>query len=251
MHLVIPLGRFSHYRNDLELRFMLRSVVANCRDLWRIFIVGHKPTWLKEDDGLSHIPCDDPHGVSKDSNIIHKLLLACRTVASDFIVNSDDQIFCNPIEDRDLWSAWLDPSVKLKAAEECRNRSLWHDRLLRSLEECRRQQWPEHIWECHIPYPVDHEWYPRIMSKVDWNGGNGLWTHIYLSGYLAEAWPRRVSAPVAPPKSLVARFRRPISYNEAKQVLESHQFVNFNDAGFSDGMKKALAEHFPNPSPWE
>lgn len=251
MDLVVPLSQYSHRRDDLELRFMLRSAVANCRDLWRVFIVGHKPDWLRESDGLVHIPCQDPHGVSKDANIIHKLLLACQTLASDFIVNSDDQIFCTPVEVRDLWAVWLDTAVQLRQAEECRNYSFWHDRLLRSLDECRRLGWPDWVCECHIPYPVDHEWYPRLMAQVDWNAGNGLWTHIYLNGYVGQAWPRRLNAPVEPPGSLMVRFKRGVSYPEAKQALETHRFVNFNDAGFTDGMKQALAEKFPEPSPWE
>lgn len=230
---------------------MLRSVAAHCRDLWRVFIVGHKPGWLKEGEGLTYIPCDDPHGVSKDANIIHKLLLACRVVASDFIVNSDDQIFCAPVDARDLWAVWLDRSIKLREAEECRNRSLWHDRLLRSLEECRRQQWPDWICECHIPYPVDHEWYPRLMGKVDWNGGNGLWTHLWLNAYIAEGVPRRLDPPKDPPEFLTARFKRPVTYPDAKQAMENNRFVNFNDAGFTEGMIKALGEKFPKPSPWE
>lgn len=229
---------------------MLRSVAANFLDLGHIFIVGHRPVWLREGQGLTHLPCADPHGVSKDANIIHKLLLACRVLDSDFIVNSDDQIFCRPIESRDLWAAWLDTSVHLPSAEECRNRSLWHDRLLRSLEECRRLGWPEWVCECHVPYAVDHEWYPRLMSKADCMDGNGLWTHIWLNAYIYEG-PGRISHPVVPPESLMIRFRRGVSYEESKRALNSYQFVNFNDAGFTEGMIKALNEKFSEPSPWE
>lgn len=230
---------------------MLRSVAANCQDLWRVFIVGHKPRWLREVEGLTHVPCDDPHGVSKDSNIIHKLMLACRVVGGDFIVNSDDQIFCKPTNAGDLWNAWLDPSIDLHHAKASRNHSFWHDRLLRSLDECRRRGWPEWVFQCHVPYPVDHEWYPRLMSEIDWGADNGLLTHLYLNAYISEAWPRRLNPPVGPPDSLVRRFTRGVSYAEAKHAMETHTFVNFNDAGFTEGMIKALGERFPVPSPWE
>lgn len=251
MHLVVPLSAHSRGHEDLELRYMLRSVSKHCKDLWRVLIVGHRPAWLKVGDQLSHIPCDDPHARAKDANIIRKILLACKELGEDCIVNSDDQIFCQDVCSCDLWNAWLDNSIDLDQARARRKASLWHDRMLLTIDECRRRQWPEWVFEVHVPYPVDHEWYLRLMDGLDYTTGNGLLTHIYLNGYVAEAAPRRLSPPVEAPSGLMKRFKRLAPLTEVRTALTTHRFVNFNDSGFTSEMKQALAEKFPEPSPWE
>jgi len=251
VHLVVPLSAHSRGHEDLELRYMLRSVSRHFQDLCRVLIVGHRPAWLKMGNRLEHLACDDPHPRAKDANIIRKILKACEYLGEDFIVNSDDQIFCQDVHSRDLWNAWLDPAIDLERSSARRKSSLWHDRMLLTVDECKRRQWPEWVFEVHIPYPVDHEWYPRLMQGLDYSTGNGLLTHIYLNAYFAEGFPRRFSEPTASPKLLTTRLKRAITYNEARSALARYRFVNFNDAGFTAGMKQALEEKFPDPSPWE
>ena len=107
---VIPLGKGSQ-NDDLDLRYCLRSLEKNLLNLGNVFLVGHKPNWVK---GVTHIECGDPNQRNKDANIIRKVAKACehKKLREDFLFVSDDQVVVNPIEEPMLMNdgdmrAWL------------------------------------------------------------------------------------------------------------------------------------------------
>ena len=74
---VIPLSAGSRH-GDAELRYALRSMCRHFEDLGRVWVIGHRPAWLR---GVEHIPARDDHS-SKDINIIRKLEPACGPCAA-------------------------------------------------------------------------------------------------------------------------------------------------------------------------
>jgi hypothetical protein len=87
---VIPLGTGS-LKNDIELKYCLRSLEKNLINLGNVFLVGHKPDWIK---GVIHIECQDSNKQNKDANIIRKVTKACQhyRLRENFIRLSDDQV---------------------------------------------------------------------------------------------------------------------------------------------------------------
>jgi hypothetical protein len=87
MDIVYILGKGSP-RNDLELLFSLRSVKKYMTDLGKVFIIGEKPTWLKN---VVHIPCPDPYE-KHWQNAHYKIRKACEqeALSSDFLLMNDD-----------------------------------------------------------------------------------------------------------------------------------------------------------------
>lgn len=83
--------------DDNELRYSLRSIAKNGRNLGRVFLVGHKPKWVS--DQVTHIPCDDPLHV-KHKNILNKVLTAMEKsdIGQHFLISSDDHYYVQPTD---------------------------------------------------------------------------------------------------------------------------------------------------------
>lgn len=96
MDLLYLLGPGSKH-NDTELKYSLRSIMANCAGYDRIFLVGRKPTWMN--DRIRFVPCDDPYDCTH-KNMMHKILHVCHhTDISDlFVMQGDDHFYVKPYD---------------------------------------------------------------------------------------------------------------------------------------------------------
>src|SRR5688500_13003685 len=80
---------------DGELRYSLRSIEKNLQQPGKVWIIGHKPAWIRN---VRHIPFPDPYKSNKDANLILKLIrLAIESdLSNDFIAMSDDHYILKP-----------------------------------------------------------------------------------------------------------------------------------------------------------
>src|SRR5688500_2320198 len=90
--IVIPLAAngFGSRNNDIELRYCLRSIETHLSGYGDIFLIVHKPKWVKN---VMHIPAEDEQRTWwKERNIYRKILLACEDprVSDDFLFMNDD-----------------------------------------------------------------------------------------------------------------------------------------------------------------
>jgi hypothetical protein len=256
MHLIVPYSGKSGGGDDEELRFTLRSVYENYSGLERLFVVGVCPSWLRLGNGVQLYVREDRDPRNKDVNIINKILDVVRGNEGEYLVNSDDQLFCRPVSDTDLRKVWLAPPSVLREAALLaagpKVKSVWHSRLLATLRECRLQGWPELVFEVHLPYVVDAEAYCKVMDALEGDYEDGLLTHIYFNAYLPKAGCR-IPQPEAMPENLFQRFkwRKEVSLEEAREAIRTKAFINYDDMSYTAGLRQALAERFPNPAPWE
>lgn len=95
MDIVYVLGKGSVW-NDNEIRFSLRSLAKNVRDIGKVFIVGERPNFLKN---VIHIPCEDSCSVAWQ-NTYKKTLLACKDprLSENFLHMNDDFFVIEPIK---------------------------------------------------------------------------------------------------------------------------------------------------------
>ena len=96
MDILYVVGTGSEWDNN-ELRYSLRSIAKNGKNIGRVFLVGYKPEWVN--DAVIHIPCDDPYG-QPHKNILHKVLTAAyhSSIGSHFIISSDDHYYMRPTD---------------------------------------------------------------------------------------------------------------------------------------------------------
>ena len=97
--IVIPLGVGSRW-NDTELRYCLRSVEKHLTGYGDVFIIGEKPSWLRN---VVHIPFDEgfnPQSYEKERNIYKKVMTACNDgrVTDDFLFMNDDHFLLQDYE---------------------------------------------------------------------------------------------------------------------------------------------------------
>lgn len=95
MDIVYILGTGTTWQNN-EIRYSLRSVEKNVRDLDRVFVVGEFPEWLQN---VVYIEAGDPYG-QKWQNAYHKISEACRDerLSDEFLLMNDDFFIFKEIE---------------------------------------------------------------------------------------------------------------------------------------------------------
>lgn len=93
MDLVYPLGTGSVWDNN-ELRYSLRSVVENVKDLENVWIIGERPDWLTN---VRYLPVKDMFD-RPTKNTFHKLQSVCREpdLSDDFLWMNDDFFILKP-----------------------------------------------------------------------------------------------------------------------------------------------------------
>ncbi len=96
MDILYVVGTGSHWENN-ELRYSLRSIAKNARNVGRVFIVGHKPDFVS--DIVTHIPYEDTKN-RKHKNIMLKVAYAAEhsDIAPHFLISSDDHFYVREVD---------------------------------------------------------------------------------------------------------------------------------------------------------
>lgn len=95
--IVFSLGKGS-YKDDIELRYSLRSIEKHLKNYRNIYIVGELPHWIKN---VTHVKIKDHAGLeNKERNIYRKICAACEIpgLSEDFIFFNDDHFLLQDIE---------------------------------------------------------------------------------------------------------------------------------------------------------
>lgn len=91
MDTLYVVGNSSQY-NNLELRLSLRSLEKNAKGLESVFIVGEKPSWIKN---VVYLPVDDVY--TRENNVFRKILTACKSdISENFLFMNDDFFMMKP-----------------------------------------------------------------------------------------------------------------------------------------------------------
>jgi len=233
---VIPLGTGSRH-GDAELRYALRSIERHVENLGRVWVIGHRPAWLR---GVEHLPADDADSC-KDRNILAKIEAACRAGVSErFLFWSDDQVILRPLAFLQFGPyTWGDaPAANGKA-----NR--WHRRLAATGDWLRRQGFSCWHGDTHTPIPMERERLLELaeLCREDWWRDDGFTIGTwYLNA--AELQP----AALGDRKATVEGYCRS---EEIRKRLAGRWFLGFNDAGFTRELRGLLDELFPDRSQFE
>lgn len=84
---------FSEWDNN-ELRYSLRSIAKNGKNVGRVFVVGYCPYWLNEEH-VTMLPLRDPADGNKHANILRAIDYAVQysDIGEHFLLSADDHYY--------------------------------------------------------------------------------------------------------------------------------------------------------------
>ncbi len=164
MDIVIPIGKGSYWKDTTELKYALRSLEKNFKDLGEVYIIGHKPKWLKN---VNHIDYDDLYPDNKGACIISKLIFACDCpqISKDFLFVSDDQLMLKTMSSKDIKPYYIYDLKDFKFSGE---NKFWMQCLRNVKEIMEIEGLPCYNYEPHAPMVINKEKFRFIMNRYDW-----------------------------------------------------------------------------------
>jgi hypothetical protein len=226
--------------DDWELRYSLRSLHANFRDLGRIFIVGHRPRWLH---GIEHLAVPDRHAHNKDANLIEKLLAAIRWGVSAWFLNpSDDQILLRPVHFADCRAFHLG-DLRDEPPSFWGGGS-WKKRLENTLRLLDSRGLPTFHHDAHTPMPIHGPTFAKVAGSVDFQRQPGYTIHTLYAN----------SAPIErePLGDQKATYEHACHFtSRIQEALNGRTFLGYSDEGMTPAFMSEIEYRFPRPSPWE
>lgn len=237
------LGTGSGWSNN-EIRFSLRSLEKNLKNMGNVFIVGEKPDFIQN---VIHIPHPDEFGAGNaDGNIIRKVLraIADERLSDTFLFINDDHLILRDQEagevpffhKGDLTDGKLYP-------ERYFNVNIWRKRLGRTRDVLAFKGLPALHFDCHTPILMDKKLFPEAIAKFDYGVRPGYtMKSIYANSIGVE--PTLLEGQ----KKTVFQHYTPSELNER---LANCTFMSFNDSGLNNALKFWLIEHFQEKSRFE
>ncbi|HUU84192.1 MAG TPA: glycosyltransferase, partial [Phycisphaerae bacterium] len=232
---VVALGTGSRL-DDIELRYALRSVEKHLENLGQVWVVGHRPAWLR---GVRHLPAPDDLP-TKDGNIIEKLRLACRQpdLSERFVFLSDDQVLLRPLAFSQLGSYHFG---------DLRARTDWETTWLKHLRHTRDTLAAAGKTmlhgDTHAPIPIEKAKFLAMCEGVSYRGRPGL--------CVGTAYLNWAGATMRPMGQRKATTHGRSTDAELRACVAGRWFLGYAADGFTPGLRKLLDEMFPEPSRFE
>jgi len=250
---VYPLGPGSTWDNN-ELRYSLRSLVANFPNLGPVFVVGHRPDWLS--DEAIHIPMVDLHSRNKDANLINKILLAIHhdAMTEHFLRLSDDQMILQPTPFEKMRPRYLHDLADRTQRWWKHNR--WKKRLRRTYGLLLKEQRPTYHYDSHIPMPIEAERFAGTMARVDYDVGIGYTINTLYYNLIGMKRRHKLG-------KIKCTFEKPVmgedgepltgqaALDAIREKLEGKTFLGYNDNGLTPELKQVIMDLYPKPSRFE
>lgn len=238
---VYVLGKGSSW-NDNELRFSLRSLEKNLIGYRRIYIIGEKPSWIKN---IIHIPHPDefPSGKNNDGNIIKKVLRACqvKNLSSDFLFINDDHFIMRPVHILDIPPYQKGDMTTFE--QQYFDANFWRGRLWRTKNVLIKKGYSAYHYDCHTPILFNKKKFPEVISQFDYENNIGF-TMKSLYGNV-------VYGKGVPMKGHKKTIFRNYTYPDIVERLKKCRFATVNDEGLNIDIKMYLYNTFREQSKYE
>lgn len=234
-----------------ELRYSLRSIDKHLKDLFRVWIVGDLPDWIRPGSvtWLRHKRCEGmPENTTFDA--ITKLMMFIDHPDSglDFIRMYDDIYLVGDcsVVDINRFRALYDHSGIPD------RHGIWWDQLRRTIREVRKKGY--HGWntETHLPEMFNKEKMRWVITRYSALEKRLLTSTLYFNTFF------QTEAPLMWPEchgiqfynNMNNEFYTSSSGDLSKKCL-GKLFLNHNNAGLNDNLKQFISGLFPEKSRFE
>lgn len=252
MDLMYPLGTGSTWQ-DNELKYSLRSMEQNLPELGKVFVVGHRPSWLIDNCSfLEHITFPDIYTKNKDANLLDKILHVCEytDISEIFLRASDDQVLMRPPTDNELCVRYAYDIAEQPYSWWTKNMKAnkWYRRLRRTYGFLLQREKTTLHCDCHLPQPLRKSEVMRFLPNIDYGRSIGFCTNTLLLNLMKDSIGitfrkmKRKKLSVERPYEDIQNLR-----NEAEGKL----WIGYNDKGLNDVLEQFLFECFPSASKFE
>lgn len=243
--------------NDFEIRYSLRSVERHLPFIRKVWIFGDRPHFLNGDAAVvEHVRHDYVARIANYRLPVRNIFLL--TFLGSLIPRLDHEflIFCDDyflLDDVSEAAIRKDRVLEDLDKFTSRGKGLWKDSLWRTYDLLKRFEYPVFNFETHCPNFMTKS---RVLEAFcefrdfiteDFYYGPVAFTtiqnHALKHGqadleFMADTNPR-------------AGFYKPADYETIVAQCQGKKFLNFDDGGFNDDMRRFLEFRFPSPSKFE
>ena len=242
MDVVYVLGNGSKWR-DNEIRFSLRSIERNLRNVGNVIIVGERPEFLQN---VIHVQAKDifEPGLNADGNIITKVLAACKFegLSDNFLFINDDHLVLQDINIADVPSLHKGDMTTFK--EKYWKLNFWRGRLKRTMEILKTKGYTTLHFDCHTPILFNKNKFPEVVKQFDYQDGIG---YTMKSLYGNNEYAADGILLTDQKKTIFKHY----TLEQIEDRLKGIQFMSFNDVGLNQSLKLWLIENFSSKSKYE
>jgi hypothetical protein len=250
---------YRHSRHaDEELRYSLRSVTKHLPWIRKVWIFGDRPRWLADrTDRIEHVSHDRVAWIAGvktpvvNTFLMMYLAALLPQVHQEFLWFADDYIL---LDDVDETLARRQRTIQDLSQVENRGRGVFKDALWRTYDVLRRFDLPGLNYESHVPVHLRKHWILDAVQQFrDFITEDRYFGLLAKTTILNHAQVRHGFSPVVrKEEGLYAGFHNKApSYEEIVQGCAGKAFLNFDDDGYSLGMRRFLEERFPAPCVFE
>lgn len=231
--IVIPLAGPGHGSrwNDTELRYCLRSIVKHLSGYGDIFLIGHKPDWVKN---IIHIPATDGEKTyEKERNVFGKLTIAAGDIriTDDFLRMDDDHFLLSSyIADKFpfYYEGWLKDELSISDYKHTLNNTV-------------KEIGDKRYFDVHCPMIFNKQRIWTTSALHDWNVKFG---YCVKTTYCADHYLS--GSPVADLK-----IRDPFPADQIREMIAGRSWFSIGHKACTTGMLTILSELYPSKSPYE
>lgn len=236
--IVIPLASngFGSRWGDTELRYCLRSIEKHLKGYGDIFLIGHKPNWVKN---IIHIPATDGDKIyEKEKNIFNKIMLAVNDerVTDDFLFMNDDHYLMHDYEAKGFPYYYHGTG-----AEQINKRTDPYSTTLKNTYPHALGAFIASYWDIHCPILYNKEGV-RLIAEEDWTK---KWGYCIKTLYCEEM---EIEGIEYPDLKIQDQF---LSYSEIKELIKGRAWFSIHDRCRNDSMLAVLQELYPKKSKYE
>lgn len=237
-----------------ELRHAVRALCANFTDLNNLWIVGDKPDWMNDD--VKVIPRPDMKAseddVMRNFHYCKSMWMAarCEDITDDFLYLADDhyiltprtaQNFIDTVIVRENMAAYTQAD-RMTASRE------WQLMIWDTVDKLMKSGLSGWNYETHTPKLVNRGRLMNTFATFGFGDGRLIWQTAYFNMFPP---PDGTTGHLSEDTALKAGFYGETPYEAVKAKGDAAVFLNHNQDGFCDGVRRYIGERFPEPSKFE
>jgi len=236
--IVYVLGHGSLWNNN-EIRYSLRSIQKHLINYRNVYIVGEKPSFLKD---VVHIQHPD-ETKWKETNIFKKVVRAAEesSLSDNFLFFNDDHFL---VSDFDALSF---PAFHKNDLSEMINRRPVARRggYVRVLTNCRniliQRQLPTLNFDHHSPITYNKNNIKSLLDNYDWSVWGGYaFKSLYANTFgIQGQWEPD------------CKINTPLDYSQLKEIVSRRKIVSIGNKAINNHLGTIMNELYPTPSQWE